>query len=142
MHRVQHLLRQQADGHTLVGSRAGCLLRARPHCPGPDQRCPWCHACKRLPALWRLQVGQVKGPLSDGWGLATDGTLLIATDSSADVAFIDPDTMKVCVRVCVRVVAPPSPQQRDWTFAGFLRRTLLHSPGRRRPWQVLAALHM
>mmetsp|Transcript_27745 Transcript_27745/g.70722 ORF Transcript_27745/g.70722 Transcript_27745/m.70722 type:complete len:285 (-) Transcript_27745:299-1153(-) len=48
------------------------------------------------------QVGQVAGPLRDGWGLATDGKLLIATDSSADVALIDPDTMKLVRKVTVK----------------------------------------
>ncbi len=31
--------------------------------------------------------------LGDGWGLTTDGTYLIATESSAKVHFLDPITM-------------------------------------------------
>ncbi len=42
------------------------------------------------------QVGEMEGPLKDGWGLTTDGKQLIATDSSATVFFIDPETLKVC----------------------------------------------
>lgn len=59
---------------------------------------------ERLPhCLPNTQVGEVKGPLRDGWGLTTDGQLLIATDSSATLYFIDPHTLQVCV-VCIRVV--------------------------------------
>lgn len=41
-----------------------------------------------------MQLGELKGPLKDGWGLTTDGTNLIATDSSPVVSFINPTTMK------------------------------------------------
>ncbi|KAF5832902.1 glutamine cyclotransferase family protein [Dunaliella salina] len=41
------------------------------------------------------KVGELKGPLRDGWGLTTDGKLLLATDSSATLFYIDPDTMQV-----------------------------------------------
>jgi len=41
------------------------------------------------------KVGELKGPLRDGWGLTTDGKLLLATDSSATLFYIDPQTMQV-----------------------------------------------
>lgn len=41
------------------------------------------------------QAAEIAGPLNDGWGLTTDGKLLIATDSSSVVHFIDPVRMKV-----------------------------------------------
>ncbi len=55
------------------------------------------HVWRALPAPILSQVAELQGPLSDGWGLTTDGKLLIATDSSAVVSFIDPDSLKVCV---------------------------------------------
>mmetsp|Transcript_19288 Transcript_19288/g.41693 ORF Transcript_19288/g.41693 Transcript_19288/m.41693 type:complete len:293 (+) Transcript_19288:89-967(+) len=40
-------------------------------------------------------VEQFNTPLSDGWGLTSDGKFLIATDSSPNLYFIDPVTYKL-----------------------------------------------
>ena len=47
------------------------------------------------------QISHTHTGLRDGWGLTTDGTHLIATDSSAEIYFLDPSTnpMKVVRKV-------------------------------------------
>lgn len=50
-----------------------------------------------FPMECMIQVGELRGPLQDGWGLTTDGQLLLATDSSATLFYIDPATMQVCM---------------------------------------------
>ena len=47
-----------------------------------------------LVCVRRPQVGDFQTELGDGWGLTTDGTHLIATESSPTVHFIDPATFK------------------------------------------------
>jgi glutamine cyclotransferase len=46
-------------------------------------------------------VGTYDNPLSEGWGLTTDGTNLLASDGSAYLYRIDPSTLKVISKVQV-----------------------------------------
>ena len=58
----------------------------------------WSHEVQRVfkKRWWVcLQVGELQGPLKDGWGLTTDGQLLLATDSSSTLYLIDPHTLQV-----------------------------------------------
>ncbi|GFH13244.1 uncharacterized protein HaLaN_09086 [Haematococcus lacustris] len=48
-----------------------------------------------------VAAGSSQGPLTDGWGLASDGSSLLATDSSAFIYFINPSTMKETKRIQV-----------------------------------------
>ncbi|KAL6757368.1 glutamine cyclotransferase-domain-containing protein [Haematococcus lacustris] len=48
-----------------------------------------------------VAAGSSQGPLNDGWGLASDGSSLLATDSSAFIYFINPSTMKETKRIQV-----------------------------------------
>ena len=74
------------------------------HPPATSHSARLCSLCESAtkaqlaPLHVRLpQVGEVQGPLTDGWGLTTDGTYLIATDSSTTLYFFNPDTMQVWV---------------------------------------------
>lgn len=48
------------------------------------------------------EIGTFKTPLSDGWGLTTDGKQLIASDGSSTLTWIDPKTMSRVRSVVVR----------------------------------------
>ena len=37
---------------------------------------------------------ELQTPLRDGWGICTDGASLIVSDSSATLAWLDPDTLQ------------------------------------------------
>lgn len=46
-------------------------------------------------------VTELRTPLKDGWGIATDGTSLIVSDSSATLYWLDPKTLAEQRRVVV-----------------------------------------
>lgn len=48
-----------------------------------------------------MQIGEFKTPLKDGWGLTTDGNLLVATDSTDVLYWLDPDTFEIVRQVSV-----------------------------------------
>ena len=50
------------------------------------KRCLSCLCCH--------QVEELQTPLRDGWGICTDGASLIVSDSSATLAWLDPDTLQ------------------------------------------------
>ena len=60
------------------------------------------------PVLWRYPGRQLSAgyatpvALSEGWGLTTDGAQLIASDGSAQLSFLDPDSLDVVATVQVR----------------------------------------
>jgi glutamine cyclotransferase len=57
-----------------------------------------CPAAGHLP-----QVGTFKTPLSDGWGIADDGGLLVVSDGSSTLSWLDPgDGFRSVRQVVVR----------------------------------------
>lgn len=48
------------------------------------------------------QVGEFRTPLSDGWGLTTDGKSLVATDSSDKVYWIDTSSFEITRQIAVK----------------------------------------
>lgn len=40
-----------------------------------------------------LQVQELQSPLTDGWGICTDGKSLIVSDSTPTLAWLDPKTL-------------------------------------------------
>lgn len=69
---------------------AKACMRSRHHVPAYADKC-----------LHVAQVGEFETSLGDGWGLTTDGKLLIATESSPTVHFIDPSTFKTVRKITV-----------------------------------------
>ena len=56
----------------------------------------WQHGTLYSYAVDDFDIAQtLKGPLQDGWGITTDGKSLILSDGSADLSFVDPDTLAV-----------------------------------------------
>ena len=47
--------------------------------------------------------------LKDGWGLATDGKLLIITDSSPELYWVDPTTWKIVRQLTITDGGTPVP---------------------------------
>ncbi len=41
----------------------------------------------------RGQVQELRSPLTDGWGICTDGVSLIVSDSSPTITWLDPQTL-------------------------------------------------
>lgn len=66
-----------------------CKLKAwfRPACVSCYQHCAPCFESSGA-CSW--QLGTFTTPLKDGWGLAADGALLLASDGSSKLYWLDP----------------------------------------------------